>query len=137
MEKLEIIEIIETIITSIKEKPNQFTFKVMVIWTQAISNWWIWIMATANWWWPCSTTIWYNSSVSNNSIQIANDSANAEIDKQFSLLIESLNLLIHELKKENPSKEEINGIYNSLKKEWVPWVIIWVIWNMLSKFIWV
>lgn len=132
MNKSEASQIINAMISSIKESPDQFKISVKVAGQSIVSHGGIGQVVTATGGGAGSTTIGQKISVSSGDVTIANEKAFRALDEQFQALIGALEEIKTALSEESPDKSLITQIYQSLKNTWVPGLIISVLGNALS-----
>ncbi|MEW5993688.1 MAG: hypothetical protein AB1744_04745 [Candidatus Zixiibacteriota bacterium] len=133
MTSAEAIEIIETIVDSLRSNPNQFNLEIKVIGQNIASSGGIGLNLSTTGGGPSSTTIGQVVSVGGNQIEIANKAAIEAMNSQYDALIDALSNIIVELKSSNPNKSRIMSILESLKNTWVPGVITSVLGNVISN----
>ena len=133
MNTQEAANIIETIISSLRDNPNQFQFTVNVSTTgfSATSHGGgIGAVGIAQ---GGGTGIHASASMDDAKIQIAQNKADDEINQAVGTLLESLSAIAQELRSKSPNKSKITSIYESLKGKWIPGVIISVIGCLISQ----
>ena len=128
MEKKEGATIIREMISGITSNPAQFHFKVEISavgQTASASGGGTGLSISTSGGGPGSTTIGQKVgvSLSNSDINIAQESANIEINNQMNQVIQSLNTIADELEKEDTDNSLLQDIYDSLKQHWIPTVI--------------
>lgn len=133
MQKEVASQLIKSIAEAIKNDPSQFQFTINFSGTTAIWwNGWPWIFAQAIGGWPWSNTIGFQSSltVDNNTFDILKKSADQQISQQMTELYSKLNEIANKLNTED--KSTIEWLYSSLKKDWVPTVITWLVKTIIT-----
>ena len=136
MNKREASEIIDSMIESIRNNPNQFQIEVKVT-GQSVSNIGsgTGLSVSAVGGGQGSTTIGQNVSMNGAKIEIAQKAGIGAINQQIQTLIESLSTISNELKSQDPDKKKISRVYQSLKNTWVPSLITSVLGSILVKVI--
>lgn len=133
MQKSDSIEVVQALISSICESPDQFKINVKVVGQSIVSHGGIGQVVTATGGGAGSTTIGQKISVSSGDVTLANQKAAGALDEQFGALIKSLEEIKLQLSSDNTDVDLIEGIYNSLKDTWVPGLIISVLGTVLSS----
>lgn len=134
MDKKEAAGIIDLMIKSIRNNPNQFQIEINVT-GQSVSNvsggTGLNVSATGGE--PGSTTIGQQVSVNSSQIRIAQKAGNDAMKKQIQNLINSLAAISDELKSQTPNEGRVSKVYQSLKDTWVPSLIISVLGSLLTQ----
>jgi hypothetical protein len=135
MTRTEAADLIETIIASLKDNPNQFTLSIKVVGQQiTASGGGTGLQVTAVGGGPGSTTIGNQVSMAGAQIQITpQQHAHAAFDQQARALVETLQTIATQLRAPTPDQSVIQRAMGSLKNTWVPGVIIGVVGNVVSK----
>jgi hypothetical protein len=134
MTPTEAADLIETIIASLKDNPNQFTLSIKLVGQQiTASNGGIGLKVTAVGGGPGSTTIGNQVSTTGAQIQISPQQAHAAFDQQTHALVETLQTIATQLRAPTPDQSVIQRAMGSLKNTWVPGVIIGVVGNLVTK----
>lgn len=134
MNEKEASEIIDSIIDSIKNNPNQFKIEINVT-GQSISNvsGGIGLSVSATGGGPGSTTIGQKISMNGMQIRIAQKAGVDAMNQQMQTLIDSLSAISNELTSRKPDIKKISKIYQSLKNTWVPSLITSMLGSILAK----
>lgn len=134
MNTKEAIEIIESMIQSLRTYPNQFQIEVNVT-GQSISSigGGVGAIISATGGQPGSTTIGQSVSMDGAQIRIAQKAGINTMNQQMQALIDSLASISEELKSQQPDKQRVSKIYQSLKNTWVPQLIISVLGHVLAQ----
>ena len=133
MNKLDALAIVESLIKSICESPDQFHINVKVVGQSITTSGGIGQVVTATGGGPGSTTIGQQVSVSSGDVTLANQKANRALDEQFGALVKSLNEIKQQLTFDSPDVGLVERIYTSFKNTWVPGVIVSVLGTALSS----
>ena len=133
MQKSDSIEIVQALISSICESPDQFQINIKVVGQSIVSNGGIGQVVTATGGGAGSTTIGQKVSVPGGDVTLANQKASRALDEQFRALVESLEEIKCQLSSDNTDVGLVEGIYNSLKNTWVPGLVISVLGTALSS----
>ncbi|QIL89607.1 hypothetical protein GNX18_07460 [Microbulbifer sp. SH-1] len=132
MNKVDAQAIVESLIDSICDSPDQFHIHVKVVGQSITSNGGIGQVVTATGGGPGSTTIGQQVSVSSGDVTLANQKANRALDEQFGALVQSLNTIKEQLASSSTDVGLVEQVYTSLKNTWVPGLIISVLGTALS-----
>lgn len=133
MNKQDAIEVLQSLISSICESPDQFQIHIKVVGQSIVSHGGIGQVVSATGGAAGSTTIGQSVSVSSGDVTIANQKAKRALDEQFGALISSLEKIKGELASQNTDISLVEKIFNSLKETWVPGVITSVLGTILSS----
>jgi len=134
MEIEEVVSIIEEMIQSLINNPNQFHINVNVTGQQNISHGrGTALSITAKGGGPGSTTIGQKVSVSGADVRISQERGKQAKDAQLNALLETLDKIARQLQSSSPDKNVITQLYNSLKNTWVPDVIVSIVGSLLIK----
>lgn len=133
MEIEEAVSIIEEIIQSLKNNPNQFHISVMTTGQKVTSCGGTGLKITATGGDSGSTTIGQKVSLNGSEIQISQDRSKQAIDVQFNALLQTLHEINEQLQTLAPDKNVISKLYDSLKNNWVPGIIISVVHSVLKN----
>lgn len=133
MNKLDSVNIIEALISSLKESPDQFNINISVTGQSIVSNGGIGQVVTATGGAAGSTTIGQKVSVNSGDVKLANQKATRALDEQYTALINSLESIKSELESDSTNIGLVEKIYNSLKNTWVPGLVISVVGTALSS----
>lgn len=131
MKKEEAITIIQSMIDSLTNNPNQFTFTVNITGTQVTSTGGgtgLNIVVTGGG--VGSKTVGFQSTVNGNNIDIAQGQANAKIQNDLTQIISILKSIKDGLLNDK-SKSDMENLYHSLKNTWLPGIATSVIGNIL------
>ena len=132
MNTQEAATIIDAIVSSLRENPNQFQITVNVSMTglsATAQGRGIGAMGIAQ---GGGTGIHASASMDDAKIQIAQRKAESAMNQEGQLLLDTLSAIVQELRNESPDKSNINRLYESLKGKWVPGVIASVVGNLIS-----
>ncbi|WP_125598667.1 hypothetical protein [Aeromonas salmonicida] len=132
MQKLDAIKIVQSLISSICESPDQFRINVSVTGQSIVSHGGIGLVINAAGGAAGSKTIGQKISASSGDISIAYEKAGRALDEQFKALIEALETIKAQLGSKDTDIGLVNTIYNSLKNTWVPGLILSVLGTALS-----
>jgi len=134
MEIEEAVSIIEEMIQSLKNNPNQFDINVTVTGQQNISHGrGTALSITAKGGGPGSTTIGQKVSVDVADVHILQNRGKQVINAQFNALLQTLDKIARQLQSSSPDKNVIKQLYNSLKNTWVPDLIVSIVGSLLNK----
>ena len=124
-------QVVESIVESLKNNPNQFHFNVHVSATgmKAVSHGGIGAIGIAQ---GGGTGIHATVSMNDADVNIAQQKADAAINEQCQSLLNALSELAQELRAEKPDQSKVKRIYESLKNTWVPDVITSVVGNLIT-----
>jgi hypothetical protein len=134
MENTEAVQIITTILNSMRDNPAQFQFSVNVTTAGAMGvggQGGHGIVATAN----APGSVGFSATASappQMTIQIAEQQANQELNSQFSQIEQALQSIISELQANTITQEKKDSFLGQLKNTWMPNVIVSVISFVLS-----
>lgn len=128
-------KMIEAMVQSIKDHPNQFVIQLKVI-GQAVSvtNGGIGQINSARGGAAGSTTIANKVVADGSSVEIARGRANDAMNEQMAALVASLGNVAQQLRSEKPDKGVIKGVLDSLAGSWVPPLIAAVISSLPAVF---
>ncbi|MDH0316192.1 hypothetical protein N7346_03380 [Aeromonas caviae] len=132
MQKLDAIKIVQSLISSICESPDQFNINVSVTGQSIVSHGGIGQVVTAIGGAAGSKTIGQKISVSSGDVTLAYEKAWRALDEQFKALIDALEAIKAQLESKDTDIGLVETIYNSLKNTWVPGLIISVLGTALS-----
>ncbi len=133
MENKEAISILEEMIQSIKNNPNQFYINIQVTGQKVTSYGGTGLKITATGGGPGSTTIGQKVSMNGADIQISQNRGKQAMNAQFNALLQTLDKIVEQFQSSSPDKNVISKLYDSLKNNWVPDVIISIIGLVLKK----
>lgn len=131
----EAVDIIKEMIQSLKNNPRQFHISINVTSTgqKITSKGGTGLIVTATGGGPGSTTIGQKVSASGADIRILQESGVQARNAQFNALIQTLHKIAEQLQSSSSDKNIITQLYNSLKKTWVPDIIVSIIGSILKK----
>lgn len=135
MEIEEAVNIIEEMIQSLKNNPNQFHIIVKATGQQITSHGGIGLSITATGGGPGSTTIGQKVSVSGADVRILQESGGQAMNAQFNALLQTLHKIAEQLQSSSLNKGVISKLYNSLKNTWVPDIIVSIVGLLLKRVI--
>lgn len=124
MNKTEAVALIEAIINSIKQEPGQFYIEVNVTGQKISSSGGIGAIISATGGGLGSTTIGQSITMGGSQIEFARKAATQEMQQQTQALLTLLKEIVVELSHRSPDRSRIRSILDSLKKTWVPPLIV-------------
>jgi hypothetical protein len=125
-------QVIESIVESLKNNPNQFQFNVHVSatgMTATSQGGGVGAIGIAQ---GGGTGIRATASTNDAQIQIAQRKADVAINEEFQSLLNALSEIAHEMRAESPDQSKVKRIYESLKGKWIPGVITSVVGNLIT-----
>jgi len=111
----EAVSIIEEMIQSLKNNPNQFHINLNVTGQQITSQGGTGLIITATGGGPGSTTIGEIVSASGGDVRISQERGRQAIDAQFNALLQTLDKIVEQLQTSFPNQNVISKLYDSLK----------------------
>jgi hypothetical protein len=132
MNTQEAATIIDAIVNSLSENPNQFQLTVNVSMTGMSATGQgggIGALGIAQ---GSGTGIHASASMDDAKIQIAQRKGKNALNQEYQALLDTLSAMAQELRDESPDKSKISRLYELLKSEWVPDVITTVVGNLIS-----
>ena len=132
MEIEEAVSIIEEMIQSLKNNPNQFHINVNVTGQKITSHGGTGLSITATGGGPGSTTIGEIVSARGGDVRISQERGKQAKDAQFNALLQTLDKIARQLQSLSPDKNVISKLYDSLKNNWVPDIIVSIIGSILK-----
>jgi ribosomal protein S15P/S13E len=133
MNKNDAMKIIDSMITSICQNPDQFQIHIKTVGQSIVSHGGIGQQVIATGGASGSNTIGNQVTISGGEISITNNTAMRALDEQFETLVRSLEVIRNHLEQDKPDISAVEGIYQSLKNTWVPGVITSVLGTVLSN----
>jgi len=133
MEIEEAVNIIEEIIQSLKNNPSQFHISVNITGQKITSHGGTGLIITATGGGPGSTTIGQKVSVDGADVQISQNRGRQAMNAQFNALLQTLDKIVEQLQSSSPNQNVISKLYDSLKNNWVPGIIVSVVRSVLTK----
>lgn len=136
MNSYEAATLVQSILDSMKADPAQFSFNVSVTMVGAMGiggSGGAGIVGISN-----GGGIGFQASASAPShmqIQIAQQQANAEINKQATVALEALESIVRELRSQSMSTAKRDGFLAQLKTTWLPNVIVTLVGTILNAVI--
>lgn len=131
MTRTEAAEIVELIAKSLNDNPGQFNLSVNLTGQQITSYGGTGLQVTAMGGGPGSNTIGQQVSVSGADLRI--EQSKAEFREEVVSVVSTMMQLAEKLREETPDSSQIQESLQSLKKTWIPGVIIGVIGNVVTK----
>ena len=133
MDTRDAADIIDGIVKSLTDNPNQFQYRIDVIGQSVVSNGGTGYIVNTMGGGPGSTTIGNQVTMSDASIKVSQMRASEYVSQEVSQLLLDLSRISAQLRSPTPDKSAIQRLFESLKKSWLPGVIVGVVSTAVSK----